>query len=113
MAAGSNVDASALTGMNAGDQLAIINASNAAEIVTSKAAQDKLTNADAKSYARDMIREHTRCRAWSTRWRRRQRHRRLARDGDAEDRHGQPDGHAAELGAQGRGRRHASTWTGR
>jgi putative membrane protein len=59
MAAGSNVDASALTGMNAGDQLAIINASNAAEIVTSKAAQDKLTNADAKSYARDMIREHT------------------------------------------------------
>jgi putative membrane protein len=47
-----------LAGMSAGDQLAVIGASNATEIATSKAAQPKLTNAEARSYARDMIREH-------------------------------------------------------
>lgn len=48
-----------LAGMSAADQLAVLGSSNAAEIATSKAAVDKLTNAEAKSYARDMIREHT------------------------------------------------------
>jgi putative membrane protein len=58
-AAAGGVNAADLTGMNAADQLAVINASNAAEIATSKAAQDKLTNSEARSYARDMIKEHT------------------------------------------------------
>jgi putative membrane protein len=38
--------------------LAMISASNAAEIATSKAAQNKLTDANVKAFARDMIREH-------------------------------------------------------
>lgn len=58
-APGAAGDMTALTGMSAGDQLAVINASNATEIVTSRAAQPKLTNADARSFANDMIREHT------------------------------------------------------
>jgi putative membrane protein len=58
-AAAGGANAADLTGMSAGDQLAVINASNAAEIATSKAAQDKLTNSEARTYARDMIREHT------------------------------------------------------
>lgn len=47
-----------LAGMKAEDQLALIGASNAAEIVTSKSAEPKLTNAEAKKYARDMQAEH-------------------------------------------------------
>lgn len=58
-AAGASGAAGALASMSAGDQVAVISASNAAEIATSKAAQPKLTNAEAKSYARDMISEHT------------------------------------------------------
>jgi putative membrane protein len=54
-----NAGAGDLAGMGAGDQLAVMNASNGVEIATSKAAQDKLTNAQARSYARDMIAEHT------------------------------------------------------
>ncbi len=50
--------AGAVSNLSAGDQLAVINASNAAEIATSKAAQPKLTNAEARSFASDMLREH-------------------------------------------------------
>jgi putative membrane protein len=57
-AAGTMGAAGDLAAMGAGEQLAIMNASNGVELATSKAALDKLTNADAKSYARDMIREH-------------------------------------------------------
>jgi putative membrane protein len=57
-AAGAAGAAGDLVGMSAGDQLALLGASNAVEIATSKAAQNQLTNANAKSFARDMIREH-------------------------------------------------------
>ncbi len=57
-AAAGAAGAGAVTNLSAGDQLAVINASNAVEIASSKAAQPKLTNADARSFAGDMIREH-------------------------------------------------------
>ncbi len=57
-AAAGAAGAGAVSNLSAGDQLAVINASNAVEIASSKAAQPKLTNADARSFARDMIREH-------------------------------------------------------
>jgi putative membrane protein len=51
-------DLSGLATMSPPDQMALIGASNAAEILTSEAASAKLTNAQVKSFARDMITEH-------------------------------------------------------
>jgi putative membrane protein len=51
-------DLSGLPTMSPADQMALLGASNAAEILTSEAALDKLQNADAKRFARDMIAEH-------------------------------------------------------
>jgi putative membrane protein len=53
-----NMNTADLAGMGAADQMAILGASNGVEILTSEAAMDKLTNAQAKQYARDMISEH-------------------------------------------------------
>jgi putative membrane protein len=48
----------AMGAMSDANILSMISMSNAAEIGTSKAAQNKLTDANVKAYARDMIREH-------------------------------------------------------
>lgn len=57
-AAPGSADLSGLATMKVEDQMALLGASNAAEILTSEAAMPKLQNAEAKAYARDMITEH-------------------------------------------------------
>ncbi len=56
--AGGEVDANAIRGLNEADVVALVGASNAGEIATSKVAVEKGTNADVKAFARRMIDEH-------------------------------------------------------
>lgn len=59
-AAGMNgANATNLATLSEPDMMALIGASNAGEIATSKAAQPKLTDSEVKSFARRMIDEHT------------------------------------------------------
>lgn len=53
-----NADLSGLATLPVEEQMSLLGASNAAEILTSEAAQGKLDNAQAKQFARDMITEH-------------------------------------------------------
>jgi len=63
MAAGANSGAMAgssnMANMSDANIMSVISMSNSNEIGTSKLAQDKATSGDVKSYARDMIKDHT------------------------------------------------------
>jgi putative membrane protein len=57
-AAAGGVDAAAISGLSEPDMMGLVGASNAAEIVTSRVAVEKATNADVKAFARRMVDEH-------------------------------------------------------
>lgn len=58
--AGANANASANTAaMNDANILSVISMANSNEIGAGKAAQEKATNGDVKSYANDMVKDHT------------------------------------------------------
>ena len=58
MGAGANAGATAGGTMSEANIMSMIGLSNAAEIQTSQIAQDKATNAEVKTFARDMVRDH-------------------------------------------------------